>query len=181
MIQRVLIEIDMVLQYFTDTQTLYIKDIIDYSTDPMPKPVSYFLFKCVRSIDETTTEAKKEIFIQLLEQIFVKDTLDNVETIHAGENLLIEVFLKKDEDFTGSIILARDDSDNMALSSVTLAGTDERIQQIMCLDLELTPLTFHRINVLAESIGADGVSASGDSNALLNIVYLYVEKDIDND
>lgn len=178
--QRVLIEINKTLQYFTEAQKIYIKDIIDFSTDSISKPALYFLFKCAKSINSNTSEIKKNYFIEIIEQIFIKDTQDNIEIINSGENLFIEIYLRKDEDLSGSIILARLDENGLALSDQTNLGSELKIQRIMCMDLSLEVETFHRINILSEEPTLEG-TASGNSNSLLNVIYLYVEKDIDYD
>jgi len=176
--QRILIEIDRILEFFSDAEQAYIKNIIDFSTDEIPKKTSFFIFKCARSIDGNTSQDKLTLFIKILEQIFIKDTTDNVDIVHSGEDFFVELRLRRGEDLTGSMILARNGANGNALSSVTLKGTEASVQRIDLLDLDLPVNTFHRINILAEEPDANE-SASGDSNALVNIVYLFVEDNID--
>lgn len=173
------VEIDRVLQFFTADQKKYVNDIIDYSVNKISKKTFFFLWKCLKSIDESATEDKKELLVEILEQLFVRDVEGNVEVIHTGENLLIEIRLRKNEDLSGSIIVVRD-TNHIAISGTSLKGSDSPIQEINCNDLQLNQLTFHRLNVLSEKPD-DDEQASGDSNCLLNIVYLYMEKNIDYD
>lgn len=176
--QNVRVEINKVLQYFSKQEQDYIQDIVQYSEDSISKKTYYFLFKCIRSIDGNTTQAKKDLFIEMLEQIFIKDTEDNVDIIHSGENYYIEIRLRKDEDFSGANLIARLDADSSPLSSQSLKGTDASIQRVDLIDLDLSSETFHKVNVLLETQKANGL-ASGDSISLINVVYLFILEDID--
>lgn len=176
--QRTRIEIEKALEHFTHPQKEYVHDIIDFSTDQLHKKTDFFLFKCAGSIDENTSDYKKDMFIDIIEQVFIKDTEDNVDILSSGENFFIELRLRKDEDLTGSALVARLDEDDSALSDKTLKGNSDAIQRLDCLDLDLTTGTFHRINVLTEGIDSNG-SANGNGIALINIVYLYVIESID--
>lgn len=171
-------QLKKICKYFNTEQERYIYELMAYSTDRLSKKTKFFLFKCINSINYNTPDYKKELFIELLEQIFIKDTEDNVDILSSGENFFIEVRLRKDEDLTGSIILAREDETNDALSDQTLKGNDEPIQRVDCLDLDLTPNTFYKIKILAEGINQQG-SANGDGLALINFVYLFVTQSID--
>jgi len=175
--QRIRIEIDKIINHFTPSEQRYIHDIVNYSEDSLSKKSYFFLFKCMKSIDDSTPQNKKTLFIEMLEQILLKDTQDNIDVISSGENFFIEIRLRKEENLSGSIILARDE-DNVALSSNGLFGSEDTIQRIDLFDLDLASGTFHKIRVLAESPNADGV-ASGDGISLINIVYLYVLETID--
>lgn len=170
------------LSEFSDSENRHIRQLLDQGDfNKLTDEDEYIFLKMWKAVDATTSQYQKDLLIDILERITIKDELPNFHLAYEGENIEIEIELDPDEDdFTGSFLLARNDEDKAALSDETQAGNANEIQTVRIIDIGLGGEDFYKIIIVTE--GDDGAgSASGDVYALINEIFLYLEADIDSD
>lgn len=170
------------LSEFTDAENRHIRQLLDQGDfNKLTDEDEYIFLKMWKAVDATTSQYQKDLLIDILERITIKDELPNFHLAYEGENIEIEIELDPDEDdFTGSFLLARNDEDKAALSALDQAGTAEQIQTVRIVDISLAGGDFYKIIVVTEGDDGGG-QAGGDVFALINEIFLYLEPDIDSD
>ena len=166
------------LQFFTDDDKEYIQSLTSYTLN-VNRAETYILLKAIRSITDSSTDLAKNTFIDLLEALYIKERNPIMHLADKGEDVKIDLKLKEGDNYTGSMLIARDADDKSALSSDTLEGTSATIQQIVIEDIAYEVGTFNKILILAEKPeDVDGTNtATGDVSAVLSKMYIYIDEE----
>lgn len=172
-------QLSLKLPLFDATNRDYIQDIIK-NTANLNRTELYILLKIVRNLDENTDAYTKETFIDLIEDLYIKEQNPPLHMADRGENVGIDIKLRANDNFTNSFIVARKADDKTALSSLTLAGTDATIQRVTLEDIDLPTGSFSKILILSEKgadDGAGGQEASGDVETVISKMYLFIDEE----
>lgn len=166
------------LQHFESEDAEYIEALSTYSLN-VNRYETYILLKAVRSISDVSTDQEKETFIDLLEDLYVKEQNPVMHLADKGENVKIDIKLREGDNYTGSMLIARDAVTKAALSSDELEGTSATIQQIIIDDIDYPVGTFVKVLILSEGIDdSSGTNiANGDVNSVLSKMYIYIDEE----
>ena len=166
------------LPLFSADDRGYIKDIIT-NTGNFNRTELYILLKIVRHLNEDTLDSTKESFIDLIEDLYLKEENPPLHMADKGENINIDIKLRANDNFTNSFLVARKATDKTALSTLTLEGSDAAIQRIVLTDIDFPVKTFIKVFVLAEKgENVEGTDqASGNVESVISKMYLYIDED----
>ena len=168
-------------QYFTQDEKSYLQKILgSHQCCTVNDRQEFILLKIWKAVDQNTTQFQKDLLIDLVERLYIEHDVPVLHIAARGENVRIDITLDDDDDFTSSILLARNAEDKAALSDETLAGTSDPIQTVTLLDLDLPAEDFAKVLILTETPDGSG-NASGNVHALINEVFMYVSAEIDSD
>lgn len=167
-----------ILPNFSETEQDYILNLVDFGSLDLSPEDKYILLKIIRTIDENSSQTKKDYIIDIFEKIFVRDNPPNFYIINAGEDFTLTIRKTKSQDFTGSELLIRNAADGSALSPLDNDGDNTTEQTITITDLSLASDDFYKLNVVTEAPNGQG-DASGDVLNLLDQIYMYVGEDVD--
>jgi hypothetical protein len=169
------------LKHFSSDEQAYLQQLIgSNSCTAINDRQEYILLKIWKSVDETISPYSKELLIDLAEKLYVEHDVPTFHIAHRGENIIVDILLNENDDFTNSILLARDNENKTALSADDLAGTSAPKQSVILVDIDLTESAFYKILLVLEAPDIDG-NASGNVEALINEIYLYIADDVDSD
>jgi len=169
------------LKHFTQDEKTYLLQLINsHNCANINDREEFILLKIWRSVDEVTNQLQKDMLIDLIERLYVENEVPALHIAHRGENIIVDIKLNENDDFTNTILLARENENKTALSADDVSGTLEPVQSIIIVDIDLNETTFYKILLLLEAPDGNG-KASGNVEALINEVYLYVADDIDSD
>lgn len=171
-------QLNRILQYFSESEQQYIRDIVDFNKSGLCPEEQYILLKIVNTFDENTTQDKKDFLIEIFEQICVRQTNPSFYIVNGGEDFILTIRLGKNQDLTGSMLVIRED-DGTLLSADDVDGTNQPNQNISIIDVSLPEYNFYKLNIMIESPTTQG-TASGDVLTLLDTIYLYIDVNVDS-
>jgi hypothetical protein len=169
------------LELFSGSQQDYIKDLTTYPLS-VNKSETYIILKAIRSMSEDSSEEDKETFIDLLEDLYIKEKNPVMHIADRGETVSVDIKLREGDNYTDSMLIARKADTKEALSSEYLEGSDAEVQKIELEDVDLPVGSFTKVVLLSEKPIDDPEDpgtdmASGDANAVLSKMYLYIDED----
>lgn len=169
------------LDHFSPDNQDYIQDLKTYPLN-VNKNETYIILKAIRSIAAESTDDAKETFIDLLEDLYIKNENPVMHLADKGENVSIDIKLREGDNYTGSMLVARLSDTKELLSAETLQGSSAEVQKITLDHVDLPVGSFHKIVLLSEvpmddpeNTGTD--IASGIANSVLSKMYLYIDED----
>jgi len=171
-------QLELILPNFTEAEQSYIRDMVDFNAHDLSPEDEYILLKIIQSIDETSSQAKKDYLIDIFEKIYVRQSPPNFYIVNEGEDFNLTIRLRKTDDFTGTILLIRNAENGNALTDVDQAGTSDSEQTVTITDIDLSAGDFYKLWVLTESPNGQS-EASGNGLNLIDTIYMYVGEDID--
>lgn len=127
-------------------------------------------------ITAQTSRVSLDNIYDALVRAVLYDGLVKVFRVNEGEDFSLNIEKYPQDNYTGFMIVARENKTNQILSEIK-EGTDDSIQSLKFTDLDLEAGEFFKVRVQLEI--PDGGGTAGDATTLLCSVYFIVGLDLD--